>query len=319
MSAVLHSEQTNRLRQVGLTALNGAMAIVCGLLAVMVAALAAGVLAISLSTATGWPRGGYDLSSGLGAAHVDPGAVKVMTGSDTCTVAAGRRTCKHVTYTRTRPAPAGVTAERLVFAVAFIAILTPLVALSFGLGHAAACFTALARRRWFERRTITHLRNFALGGLVFLALWPVATPPGARDRRLRTDSAHARGHGEGRLQPRPGSDPDAPDGGLRHPAGADHRRVGARAQGRRRPRADRLMPVRVTLNVVMAERNVRSKEHAAHVGISEAKLTLLKQGKVTGRAVRDAGEDLRLPAPAAGRPPAHRAGLGRALTALSRR
>ena len=42
------------------------------------------------------------------------------------------------------------------------------------------------------------------------------------------------------------------------------------------------MPVRVTLNVVMAERNVRSKDLAAHVGITEANLSLLKQGKVKG-------------------------------------
>jgi len=42
------------------------------------------------------------------------------------------------------------------------------------------------------------------------------------------------------------------------------------------------MPIRVTLNVVMAERNVRSKELAAYVGITDANLSLLKQGKVKG-------------------------------------
>ena len=42
------------------------------------------------------------------------------------------------------------------------------------------------------------------------------------------------------------------------------------------------MPVRVTLAVVMAERGVRSKDLAAHVGITEANLSLLKQGKVKG-------------------------------------
>jgi len=42
------------------------------------------------------------------------------------------------------------------------------------------------------------------------------------------------------------------------------------------------MPIRVRLNVVMAERNVRSKDLAAHVGITEANLSLLKQGKVKG-------------------------------------
>lgn len=42
------------------------------------------------------------------------------------------------------------------------------------------------------------------------------------------------------------------------------------------------MPIRVTLNVMLAERNVRSKDLAQHVGITEANLSLLKQGKVKG-------------------------------------
>lgn len=42
------------------------------------------------------------------------------------------------------------------------------------------------------------------------------------------------------------------------------------------------MPILVKLNVVMAERNVKSKDLAAHVGITEANLSLLKQGKVKG-------------------------------------
>ena len=42
------------------------------------------------------------------------------------------------------------------------------------------------------------------------------------------------------------------------------------------------MPIRVRLNVMMAERNVRSKDLAAYLGITEANLSLLKQGKVKG-------------------------------------
>ena len=42
------------------------------------------------------------------------------------------------------------------------------------------------------------------------------------------------------------------------------------------------MPIRVTLNVMMAERNVKSKDLAEHIGITEANLSLLKQGKVKG-------------------------------------
>ena len=42
------------------------------------------------------------------------------------------------------------------------------------------------------------------------------------------------------------------------------------------------MAIRVRLNVVLAERNVKSKDLAEHVGITEANLSLLKQGKVKG-------------------------------------
>ena len=42
------------------------------------------------------------------------------------------------------------------------------------------------------------------------------------------------------------------------------------------------MPIRVRLNVVMAERNILSKDLAAFIGITEANLSLLKQGKVKG-------------------------------------
>ncbi|MBO9547654.1 helix-turn-helix transcriptional regulator [Caulobacter sp.] len=42
------------------------------------------------------------------------------------------------------------------------------------------------------------------------------------------------------------------------------------------------MPIVVKLAVMMAERNVKSKDLAAHIGITEANLSLLKQGKVKG-------------------------------------
>lgn len=42
------------------------------------------------------------------------------------------------------------------------------------------------------------------------------------------------------------------------------------------------MPIRVRLNVMLAERNVKSKDLAEYVGITEANLSLLKQGKVKG-------------------------------------
>lgn len=42
------------------------------------------------------------------------------------------------------------------------------------------------------------------------------------------------------------------------------------------------MAIVVKLDVVLAERKVRSKELAEYVGITEANLSLLKQGKVKG-------------------------------------
>jgi putative transcriptional regulator len=40
--------------------------------------------------------------------------------------------------------------------------------------------------------------------------------------------------------------------------------------------------IKVTLAVVMAQRNVKSKDLAEHVGITESNLSLLKQGRVKG-------------------------------------
>lgn len=42
------------------------------------------------------------------------------------------------------------------------------------------------------------------------------------------------------------------------------------------------MPIVVKLDVVLAERKVKSKDLARHVGITEANMSLLKQGKVKG-------------------------------------
>lgn len=42
------------------------------------------------------------------------------------------------------------------------------------------------------------------------------------------------------------------------------------------------MPVRVTLDVMIARRKVRAKDLAARVGISETQVSLLRTGKVKG-------------------------------------
>lgn len=42
------------------------------------------------------------------------------------------------------------------------------------------------------------------------------------------------------------------------------------------------MPIVVQLDVMLAQRKVKSKELAEYVGITEANMSLLKQGKVKG-------------------------------------
>jgi putative transcriptional regulator len=42
------------------------------------------------------------------------------------------------------------------------------------------------------------------------------------------------------------------------------------------------MTITVRLDVMLAERKVKSKDLAAHIGITEANLSLLKSGKVKG-------------------------------------
>lgn len=42
------------------------------------------------------------------------------------------------------------------------------------------------------------------------------------------------------------------------------------------------MPIVVKLNVMLAERKMKSKDLAARIGITEANLSLLKSGKVKG-------------------------------------
>jgi len=42
------------------------------------------------------------------------------------------------------------------------------------------------------------------------------------------------------------------------------------------------MPIKVSLAAVLARRNAKSKELAEYIGITEANLSLLRQGKVKG-------------------------------------
>lgn len=64
------------------------------------------------------------------------------------------------------------------------------------------------------------------------------------------------------------------------------------------------MPIQVRLGVMLAERNVKSKDLAEYVGITEANLSLLKKGPCERRPVRNTGANLRFPRlPARRHPP----------------
>jgi putative transcriptional regulator len=45
---------------------------------------------------------------------------------------------------------------------------------------------------------------------------------------------------------------------------------------------DKLMPIIVTLDVMLARRKMRSRDLAQHVGITEQNISLLKSGRVRG-------------------------------------
>ena len=172
MSALSVETGSQSLGSVALTWLNGAMSILCCCMALFVGALAAGALIIGISGATGWPQGGFNWSSAVGGMHVVP---RTVTGTpDVCTTPAGGPACRTVSHSHL--APPVLDADALIFIFGFAIVVLPLIALVYGLVHAAGCFTALAQRRWFARRTITHLRDFALGGVVYLALQPLAIP-----------------------------------------------------------------------------------------------------------------------------------------------
>src|SRR6185369_14555534 len=56
----------------------------------------------------------------------------------------------------------------------------------------------------------------------------------------------------------------------------------ARAKARERDGGDRLMPIVMTLDVMLARRKMKGKDLAEKIGISETQLSLLRSGKVKG-------------------------------------
>ncbi len=50
----------------------------------------------------------------------------------------------------------------------------PLLALAYGLLEACRCFAAMAKGRFLARETVSRLTRFAIGGLLFVVLFPHA-------------------------------------------------------------------------------------------------------------------------------------------------
>ena len=58
-------------------------------------------------------------------------------------------------------------------------------------------------------------------------------------------------------------------------------------------RADHLMPIIVTLDVMLAKRKMRSRDLAQRIGIAEQNVSLLKFRQDQGHSLRDPGKDMR--------------------------
>lgn len=172
MSEAVAERGTSGLGSAALTGLNGAMAVLCVLMALFVAVIAVLLFLLGVSEAIHWPQVGMRWSGPGWELHGAPALVTV--NSDVCTSTAGHEVCRRVSSTHV--AAVAFNVDSLVTLACAVIFILPLSALIYGLAQAAACFAALARRRWFDRRTITHLRDFAVGGLVFLAIRPVVNP-----------------------------------------------------------------------------------------------------------------------------------------------
>jgi hypothetical protein len=164
----------------GLFSLNGAMALFCGLMAVLfglfLAIFLVGSIIVQLGLA---PDGNCSWNWGKPGAATTAHAEARLTQTPatvtntTCeTINGGKLACKTATRPM-RPEDVKPDLVRDVLNWLYIPICTvPLAALVFGLAQASACFVGLARGRYFERTTVRQLRNFALGGLIFMLVFP---------------------------------------------------------------------------------------------------------------------------------------------------
>jgi hypothetical protein len=158
----------SRLRTGGLRGVSGVMAAFCGVAAALVFAftlllfvgVGAAVVSASTTGETAWRYSMINLEAR--SQHQPP--------------------CAPAHQAACPPAsPAKLPAESIaMMSLALFVGALPLLALSYGLLEASRCFGAMAKGRFLARATVSRLTRFAIGGLLFVVLFPhVETMAGA--------------------------------------------------------------------------------------------------------------------------------------------
>lgn len=152
----------SRLRTGGLRGVSGFMAVFCGLATALVFAftiilfVGVGAAMVSASTTgeTAWRSGAINLEARSVRQAPCP--------------AADHAACPPPIRSKL---PAGDVAT---MSLSLFVGALPLLALAYGLLEACRCFAAMAKGRFLARETVSRLTRFAIGGLLFVVLFPHA-------------------------------------------------------------------------------------------------------------------------------------------------
>lgn len=154
------------VRTRGLRGVSAFMAAFCGLAATLVAILTI-VLFVGLGTTmvTASPNG--ETSWRSGSVNIQTTWHREITGP--CSPTASKTSCQST------PAPAALPAREIATILLALSVgALPLLALTYGLLEACLCFLAMAKGRFLDRGTVARLARFAIGGLLFVLLFPHA-------------------------------------------------------------------------------------------------------------------------------------------------
>ncbi|MBI1682201.1 hypothetical protein [Caulobacter hibisci] len=157
MTTIASSNHSAGRRDIALRGFSGLMAGVCGLASVVLATVIVICFAAIMRTmTTGEPL------------HWDPNRnISVSIESTYKDCPSGSAECK--TITGSSMPKSGVPAM-----MGIALVMLPSAILAYAFGQGAACFFSLARGRYLQRKTVTHLTHFALAGLIFVLASPFA-------------------------------------------------------------------------------------------------------------------------------------------------